>query len=339
MTFFTFWLRHGNIYFLFCFVFQVSLTNLQHLPLPLKLTCTQGTNTTPTVLWSAARVLFLLQPVRTLISVTWTCQNSALKSLATSMDSTSMSSTSTCPRTASAPVFWLRQIPAIHITIPQDHSPYPASYLTPTFPKAKPPVGLPLVCPHLFLLGTIMDSMRTPAKNLRLKLSRWVQVTTAAPPPPLLRLHNLNTLPSAQAPALPPPHHLPSASLSTLIFRAPVSTAPSLGILPVCISTRTSTPPEGPTPHHLSTAWPWRHLHTVLPLAGSNLSTQHSPDLEEDDTIYKKVKEHEGSFWTFWLLWQLTNMDFCWTVLTSVQHSTGIFVHFHGKKTLNINKD
>ncbi len=143
-------------------------------------------------------------------------------------------------------------------------------------------MGLPLECHHPL---PVMTRTRTQAKNLRLKLSRWAQVTIPAPPPPPLHCRHLSTPPSIQESALPPlPPHPP---LTTLTFKAPVSTAPSLGTLLVCISTRTFTPLAGLLPHRLSTAWPWHHLHTVLPLAGSSLSTQHSPGLEGAETHQK----------------------------------------------------
>lgn len=53
LTSFTFWLQCGNIYIFFCFGFQVSLTNLQHLQLPLKLTYIWGATMTPIGRWMA----------------------------------------------------------------------------------------------------------------------------------------------------------------------------------------------------------------------------------------------------------------------------------------------
>lgn len=70
-----------------------------------------------------------------------------------------------------------------------------------------------------------------------------------------------------RAPQFPLLLHPPPTRPTTLTYRALVFTAPSLLL---SISTHISTP------RHLSTAWPWNHLHTVLHLGGSNQFTQHS---------------------------------------------------------------
>lgn len=166
--------QHINIDWYFLgFGFQVSLMDLQHLQLPLKLTFTRGTNTTATGPWTASPALFLPPPVRTLTSVTWTSQSSAPTSSAPSTDSTSMSLTSTYLPTAMAPLFLPHQTPAMDITILLDPSSYPAATLTPTaFPLGHPNVRFPLECRHPLPVVTFTGSKKTLAKGLRSKLSR-----------------------------------------------------------------------------------------------------------------------------------------------------------------------
>ena len=170
----SFLFQHINIdwYFL-AFGFQDSLTDLQHLQLPLKSTFTWGANTTATGLWTASPALFLPPPARTLTSVTWTSQSSAPMSSAPSTDSTSTSLTSTSLPTAMAPLFLPHQTPATDTAILLDPSSYPASTLTPTaFPPGRPNVRFPLECRHPLPVATFTGSKRTLAKDLRLKLSR-----------------------------------------------------------------------------------------------------------------------------------------------------------------------
>lgn len=160
--------------------------------------------------------------------------------------------TSTCHRTTMDQLLFLHQTLATDIPTLLDRSPYPASILI-LLPLGHEKVPLPLGCFHT----TSWFSPRTPPpENLRLKLSRWAQITTAAPARHFLPRFN------PRAPRVPLLLRPPSIHLTILIYRALIFAAPSLSLvtLLLCFSTRASTLPACPTPRRCSTAWPWHPL-------------------------------------------------------------------------------
>lgn len=181
-----------------------------------------------------------------------TSRTLALTSSGPWTDLTSMCLTSTCHRTTMDQLLFLHQTLATDIPTLLDRSRYPASILI-LLPLGHEKVPLPLGCFHT----TSWFSPRTPPpENLRLKLSRWAQITTAAPARHFLPRFN------QRAPRVPLLLRPPSIHLTILIYRALIFAAPSLSLvtLLLCFSTRASTLPACPTPRRCSTAWPWHPL-------------------------------------------------------------------------------